>query len=43
MPPRVAAVEDAIEFAKAAPEPELDTLYDGLYSRDFMSQQGIGR
>ena len=38
-----AAVEDAVEFAKAAPEPELDSLYDGLYSDDFMRQQGIGR
>ena len=38
-----ATVADAIEFAKAAPEPELDTLYDGLYSDAFMQQQGIGR
>jgi hypothetical protein len=36
-------VDDAIAFAKAAPEPELDTLYDGLYSEAFMAQQGIGR
>jgi pyruvate dehydrogenase E1 component alpha subunit len=39
----VAAVEDATEFAKAAPQPELDTLYDGLYSDAFMEQQRIGR
>ncbi len=39
----LARVEDAVEFAKAAPEPELDTLYDGLYSDEFMAQQGIGR
>ena len=38
-----ARVEDAVEFAKAAPEPELDTLYDGLYSDEFMAQQRIGR
>jgi TPP-dependent pyruvate/acetoin dehydrogenase alpha subunit len=39
----LARVEDAIAFAKAAPEPELETLYDGLYSDEFMAQQGIGR
>jgi TPP-dependent pyruvate/acetoin dehydrogenase alpha subunit len=39
----VAAVVDATEFAKAAPQPELDTLYDGLYSDEFMAQQRIGR
>ena len=39
----LARVEDAVEFAKAAPEPELDTLYDGLYSDAFMEQQRIGR
>ena len=33
-------VEEAIEFAKAAPEPTEDTLYDGLYSPEFMSKQG---
>ena len=39
----VARVEDAVAFAKAAPEPAPDTLYDGLYSDEFMAQQGIGR
>jgi pyruvate dehydrogenase E1 component alpha subunit len=39
----LARVEDAIAYAKAAPQPELDTLYDGLYSDEFMVQQGIGR
>ena len=39
----LATVEDATEFAKAAPQPALDTLYDGLYSDAFMKQQGIGR
>ena len=39
----LARVEDAIAYAKAAPQPELDTLYDGLYSDEFMAQQGIGR
>jgi pyruvate dehydrogenase E1 component alpha subunit len=39
----LARVEDAVAFAKAAPEPALDTLYDGLYSDEFMAQQGIGR
>lgn len=29
-------VINAIEFAKNAPEPALDTLYDGLYSPEFM-------
>ncbi len=38
-----ATVLDAIEFAKAAPQPEFDALYDGLYSDAFMQQQGIGR
>jgi pyruvate dehydrogenase E1 component alpha subunit len=35
-------VEDAIEFAMSAPEPEPESLYDGLYSEAFMQQQGIG-
>ncbi len=39
----VAAVEDAVEFAKAAPEPALDTLYEGLYSPESMRQQGLTR
>ena len=39
----VAVVADATEFAKAAPQPALDTLYDGLYSDAFMAQQRIGR
>lgn len=39
----VATVEDAAAFAKAAQEPALDTLWDGLYSDVFMQQQGIGR
>lgn len=34
------SVEDAIEFAKATPEPPLETLYDGLYSPEFMAKQG---
>jgi TPP-dependent pyruvate/acetoin dehydrogenase alpha subunit len=38
-----AAVADAIEFAKAAPEPAPDTLWDGLYSPEFMQSFGIGR
>jgi TPP-dependent pyruvate/acetoin dehydrogenase alpha subunit len=36
-----AAVDEAIEFAKAAPEPAPETLYDGLYSPEFMKEQGI--
>ena len=39
----LARVEDAVAFAKAAPEPALESLYDGLYSDEFMAQQGIGR
>jgi acetoin:2,6-dichlorophenolindophenol oxidoreductase subunit alpha len=39
----LARVEDAIAFAKAAPEPELDSLYEGLYSDEFMQQLGLGR
>jgi len=34
------AVEEAIEFAKAAPEPNPDTLYEGLFSPEFMKEQG---
>ncbi len=34
------AVESAIEFAKQAPEPSPDTLYDGLYSPEFMQLRG---
>jgi TPP-dependent pyruvate/acetoin dehydrogenase alpha subunit len=34
------AVEEAIEFAKAAPEPSPDTLYDGLYSPEFLKSRG---
>ena len=30
-----AAMEDAIAFAKAAPEPELDTLYAHIDDADF--------
>ncbi len=35
-------IQEAIEFAKAAPEPEatLAVLYDGLYSPEFMEAQG---
>jgi pyruvate dehydrogenase E1 component alpha subunit len=39
----VAAVEDAVAFAKAAPQPALDTLYEGLYSPESMRQQGMTR
>jgi acetoin:2,6-dichlorophenolindophenol oxidoreductase subunit alpha len=39
----VSTVEDATEFAKSAPQPALDSLYEGLYSDEFMQQQGIGR
>jgi TPP-dependent pyruvate/acetoin dehydrogenase alpha subunit len=34
------AVREAIDFAKRAPEPSPDTLYDGLYSADFMRKRG---
>ena len=34
-------LEEAIEFAKAAPEPSPNTLYDGLYSPEFMQEQGM--
>ena len=34
------AVEAAIEFGKRAPEPSPDTLYDGLYSPEFMQMRG---
>ena len=33
-------VEEAIEFGNQAPEPELDTLYEGLYSPEFMKDRG---
>ena len=33
-------VAEAIEFAKQAPEPAPDTLYDGLYSPEFMQLRG---
>ncbi len=36
-----ATVAEAIEFAKAAPEPEPETLYTGMYSPEFMKAQGI--
>ncbi len=36
-----AAVDDAIEFAKASPEPSAETLWDGLFSPEFMREQGI--
>ena len=32
--------EEAIEYAKRAPEPSPDTLYDGLYSPEFMQLRG---
>ena len=34
------AVEEAIEYGKQAPEPPLDTLYDGLYSPEFLRSRG---
>jgi TPP-dependent pyruvate/acetoin dehydrogenase alpha subunit len=34
-------VADAVEFAKAAPPPEPDTLYTGMYSPEFMQARGI--
>lgn len=34
------AVEAAIEFGKRAPEPSPDSLYDGLYSPEFMRMWG---
>jgi TPP-dependent pyruvate/acetoin dehydrogenase alpha subunit len=39
----VASVEDAVAFAKAAPQPDPETLYEGLYSPEFMRQQGMTR
>ena len=36
----VRAVDDSIAFAKAAPEPTLDTLYEGIYSPEFMKGRG---
>jgi TPP-dependent pyruvate/acetoin dehydrogenase alpha subunit len=36
-----AIVEDATEYAKAAPQPEPETLYEGLYSPEFMRRQGV--
>jgi pyruvate dehydrogenase E1 component alpha subunit len=35
-----AAVEAAIEYGKQAPEPSPDTLYEGLYSPEFMRLRG---
>jgi TPP-dependent pyruvate/acetoin dehydrogenase alpha subunit len=34
------AVEEAIEYGKQAPEPPSDTLYDGMYSPEFMQSRG---
>jgi pyruvate dehydrogenase E1 component alpha subunit len=34
------AVEEAIEYAKQAPEPSPDTLYEGLYSPEFLQSRG---
>jgi pyruvate dehydrogenase E1 component alpha subunit len=34
------AVEEAIEYGKQAPEPPQDTLYDGLYSAEFLQSRG---
>jgi TPP-dependent pyruvate/acetoin dehydrogenase alpha subunit len=34
------AVEAAIEFGKQAPEPSPDTLYEGLYSPEFLLSRG---
>jgi TPP-dependent pyruvate/acetoin dehydrogenase alpha subunit len=34
------AVEAAIEFGKQAPEPPTDTLYEGLYSPEFLHSRG---
>ena len=34
------AVEEAIEFGKQAPEPPPDTLYEGLYSPEFLQSRG---
>jgi pyruvate dehydrogenase E1 component alpha subunit len=34
------AVEQAIEFGKQAPEPHPDTLYEGLYSAEFLQNRG---
>jgi TPP-dependent pyruvate/acetoin dehydrogenase alpha subunit len=36
-----AIVADAIEFGKAAPPPEPDTLYTGMYSPEFMQARGF--
>jgi TPP-dependent pyruvate/acetoin dehydrogenase alpha subunit len=33
-------VEEAIEFGKQAPEPTPDTLYEGLYSPEFLQSRG---
>jgi TPP-dependent pyruvate/acetoin dehydrogenase alpha subunit len=35
-----AAVEEAIEYAKQAPEPPPETLYEGLYSPEFLESRG---
>ena len=34
------AVEEAIEYGKQAPEPSPDTLYEGLYSPEFLLSRG---
>ena len=38
-----AIVAEAIEFAKAAPEPDPDDLYEHMYSPEFMQAQRIGQ
>jgi TPP-dependent pyruvate/acetoin dehydrogenase alpha subunit len=35
------AVEEAIEYGKGAPEPSPDTLYEGLYSPEFLQSRGV--
>jgi pyruvate dehydrogenase E1 component alpha subunit len=35
------AVAEAIEYGKQAPEPSPDTLYEGLYSPEFIRARGI--
>lgn len=35
-----AAVEEAIEYAQQVPEPAPDTLYEGLYSPEFLESRG---
>jgi pyruvate dehydrogenase E1 component alpha subunit len=34
------AVDEAIEYAKLDPEPSPDTLFDGIFSPEFMKEQG---